>query len=98
MRTNDFAHIGDSAPLVRLFADDLPPGEVHPAPAAPAMSEPVHAAGEQVLSIEDLAHRFNVSTKTISRWRDHGLVAQRFTVDGRRRAHADALRRLEVAL
>jgi len=42
-------------------------------------------AGEQVLSIEDLARRFNVSTKTISRWRDHGLVAQRHLVDGRRR-------------
>ena len=42
-------------------------------------------AGEAVLSIEDLARRFNVSTKTISRWREHGLVAQRYTVDGRRR-------------
>jgi len=42
-------------------------------------------SGEQVLSIEDLAQRFNVSTKTISRWRDHGLVAQRYVVDGRRR-------------
>jgi len=41
--------------------------------------------GEEVLSIEDLARRFNVSTKTISRWRDHGLVAQRYTVGGRRR-------------
>ncbi len=42
-------------------------------------------AGEEVLSIEDLAERFNVSTKTISRWRDHGLVAQRYIVGGRRR-------------
>lgn len=40
---------------------------------------------EEVLSLEDLARRFNVSTKTISRWREHGLVAQRYTVDGRRR-------------
>ena len=40
---------------------------------------------EQVLSIEDLARRFNVSTKTISRWRAHGLVAQRYVVDGRKR-------------
>jgi RNA polymerase primary sigma factor/RNA polymerase sigma factor len=42
-------------------------------------------AHEQVLSIEDLARRFNVSTKTISRWRDHGLVAQRYEVAGRKR-------------
>jgi RNA polymerase primary sigma factor/RNA polymerase sigma factor len=40
---------------------------------------------EPVLSIEDLAKRFNVSTKTISRWREHGLVAQRYTVGGRKR-------------
>jgi RNA polymerase primary sigma factor/RNA polymerase sigma factor len=43
------------------------------------------AAGDEVLSIEDLAARFNVSTKTISRWRDHGLVAERHIVGGRRR-------------
>jgi len=40
---------------------------------------------DEVLSIEDLATRFNVSTKTISRWRDHGLVAERHLVGGRRR-------------
>ena len=45
-------------------------------------SQPSHTGGdispdEEVLSIEDLARQFNVSTKTISRWRDHGLVAQR---------------------
>ncbi len=40
---------------------------------------------EEVLSIEELAQRFSVSTKTISRWREHGLVAQRYVVDGRRR-------------
>ena len=52
----------------------------------PAGTPPVGpSAADEVLSIEDLARQFNVSTKTISRWRDHGLVAQRFTVDGRRR-------------
>ncbi len=40
---------------------------------------------DQVLSIEEVAERFNVSTKTISRWRHHGLVARRFEVAGRRR-------------
>ena len=40
---------------------------------------------DQVLSIEEVAGRFNVSTKTISRWRHHGLVARRFEVAGRRR-------------
>ncbi|MFM8635822.1 MAG: sigma-70 family RNA polymerase sigma factor [Planctomycetia bacterium] len=40
---------------------------------------------EPVLSIEELAKQFNVSTKTISRWREHGLVAQRYSVGGRKR-------------
>ena len=58
--------------------------------AAPAQPEPVLSTGDvppgdEVLSIEDLARRFTVSTKTISRWRDHGLVAQRYVVAGRRR-------------
>ncbi len=43
------------------------------------------AGNEEVLTIEDLAKRFNVSTKTISRWRDHGLVAGRYRVGGRTR-------------
>jgi RNA polymerase primary sigma factor len=85
--------------LVRLFpADNFPTpatasavgqssgavgcvGDVHDAGLPRSGSESV----AEILSIEDLAERFNVSTKTISRWRDHGLVAQRFTVGGRRR-------------
>ena len=42
-------------------------------------------AEASVLSIEEVARRFNVSTKTISRWRHHGLVARRYEVAGRRR-------------
>jgi RNA polymerase primary sigma factor/RNA polymerase sigma factor len=40
---------------------------------------------EPVLTVEELSKRFNVSTKTISRWRQQGLVARRFLVDGRKR-------------
>ena len=69
--------------FIRAFEDVTTDGllDVEPAvvPGGAVM------AGEQVLSIEELARRFSVSTKTISRWRDHGLVAQRYTVDGRRR-------------
>jgi RNA polymerase primary sigma factor/RNA polymerase sigma factor len=43
------------------------------------------AAGERVMTIEELARRFNVSTKTISRWRHLGLISRRFVVDGRKR-------------
>ena len=43
------------------------------------------SAGEPVMTIEELARRFNVSTKTISRWRHLGLISRRFVVDGRKR-------------
>ncbi len=42
------------------------------------MSEPVY-------TIDQLAEMFNVSTKTISRWRQQGLVSRRFVFDGRKR-------------
>ncbi len=41
---------------------------------------------EPVLSIEDVATRFNVTSKTIQRWRRKGLAARRFIFpDGKRR-------------
>ena len=38
-----------------------------------------------VLTTEQLAKRLGVSTKTISRWREYGLVSFRFVSDGRQR-------------
>ncbi len=46
---------------------------------------PVEEAKEPVLTVEELSSRFKVSTKTISRWRQQGLVSRRFLVDGRKR-------------
>ena len=65
--------------FVRLFMDEQASDS---AAASLPVGEPVN---EPVLSIEELAKQFNVSTKTISRWREHGLVAQRYTVAGRKR-------------
>ncbi len=42
-------------------------------------------AGERVWTVEDLSRRFHVSTKTINRWRQEGLVSRRFVVNGRTR-------------
>ncbi len=42
-------------------------------------------AGEPVHTVDDLSRLFNVSTKTISRWRGQGLVGRRFLVEGRKR-------------
>ena len=45
----------------------------------------VESAGEEVLTVTDVSRRYNVSTKTVSRWRDKGLVSRRFLLAGRKR-------------
>ena len=40
---------------------------------------------EQVHTVEELSRMFNVSTKTISRWRNSGLVSRRLLFGGRKR-------------
>jgi RNA polymerase sigma factor (sigma-70 family) len=39
---------------------------------------------EPVLSLEDVSQRYHVSTKTVTRWRQRGLVARRFRVGSRK--------------
>ena len=58
-----------------LFVEDL----------SDAANVAAGAAGERVMTVAELASRFNVSTKTISRWRRLGLISRRFVVDGRKR-------------
>ncbi|HET6882569.1 MAG TPA: sigma-70 family RNA polymerase sigma factor [Pirellulales bacterium] len=60
---------------LRLFVEDV----------SDAANLPVDAAGEKVLTVEELSKQFKVSTKTISRWRQQGLVSRRFMFDGRKR-------------
>lgn len=60
---------------LRLFIDAL----------SASANIPVAMAGEPILTVEDLSRRYNISTKTVNRWRERGLVARRFMVDGRRR-------------
>ncbi|MFH1264420.1 MAG: sigma factor, partial [Planctomycetota bacterium] len=50
-----------------------------------AANVPAEEAGEPVLTLEDLSRQLSVSTKTISRWRQQGLVSRRFVFDGRKR-------------
>jgi len=81
----------EASELPQLSSTDAPKLSSHPrtpasgavVPGSPGSGQVGH--DDEVLSIEDLARRFNVSTKTIARWRDHGLVAQRFSVAGRSR-------------
>ncbi|MFI4873857.1 MAG: sigma-70 family RNA polymerase sigma factor [Blastopirellula sp. JB062] len=60
---------------LRLFVEDL----------TDSADIPVELAGEEVLTVEELSRKFNVSTKTISRWRQQGLVSRRFLFEGRKR-------------
>ena len=60
---------------LRLFIEDV----------SDSMDLRPDEVGERVYTIDDLAQRWNVSTKTISRWRQAGLISRRFVVDGRKR-------------
>ena len=40
---------------------------------------------EPILSVRDVSERFNVSTKTVDRWRDKGLLSRRFRFGNRTR-------------
>ncbi len=60
---------------LRLFVEDI----------SDAANIPSAGAGEPVLTVEELSRHFNVSTKTISRWRQQGLVSRRFLFGRRKR-------------
>jgi len=60
---------------LRLFVEDL----------SDSADVPAETAGEPVLTVDELSREFQVSTKTISRWRRQGLVSRRFVFDGRKR-------------
>jgi RNA polymerase primary sigma factor/RNA polymerase sigma factor len=65
----------DAVHDLRLFVEDI----------TDSMNLRVEEATEPVHTVDDLSKMFNVSTKTISRWRDQGLVSRRFLADGRKR-------------
>jgi len=58
---------------LRLFVEDL----------SATVRQPVEQATEPVLTVGEVSKKFNVSTRTVTRWRRQGLVARRFVIDGR---------------
>ena len=76
----------ESAPVVKISADDLQHDllcfieDLSEAAnvSADDIAQPVH-------TVDDLSKMFNVSTKTISRWRRQGLVSRKFIFDGGRK-------------
>ena len=43
----------------------------------------VEQVAEPVLTVEEVSRRYNVSSRTVTRWRRQGLVARRFVIGGR---------------
>jgi RNA polymerase sigma factor (sigma-70 family) len=58
---------------VRLFIEEL----------SNTVEQNPEAALEPVLTVDAVSHKYNVSTRTVARWRRQGLVARRFMIDGR---------------
>jgi RNA polymerase primary sigma factor len=61
----------DLAEFLRLIEQSIPP-------------MPIEESIEPVLMLDDVGKLWNVSTKTVSRWRTRGLVGLRVIVNGRR--------------
>ncbi len=64
---------GDVIHDLRLFVEDL----------SATVGQPADAISEPVLTVEAVSRRYNVSTRTVRRWRRQGLVARRVKIDGR---------------
>jgi RNA polymerase sigma factor (sigma-70 family) len=58
---------------LRLFVEDL----------SATVGQKAEQACEPVLTVDAVSRRFNVSVRTVTRWRRQGLVARRFIIDGR---------------
>jgi len=58
---------------LRLFVEDL----------SATVRQPVEQVVEPVLTVGEVSKKYNVSTRTVTRWRRQGLVARRFVIDGR---------------
>ena len=50
-----------------------------------SLNMPADLAGEPVLTVDDVSQKYNVSTKTVDRWRKRGLVSRRFQFGNRSR-------------
>jgi len=62
----------EAAHDLRLFVEDLSDSADIP-------------ADDQVLTLEEVSKQYNVSTKTVDRWRNRGLVSRKFVFGNRKR-------------
>jgi RNA polymerase primary sigma factor len=64
---------GDVQNDLRLFIEDL----------SATVGQKLEQVAEPVLTVDAVSRRYNVSTRTVNRWRSQGLVARRFLIEGR---------------
>jgi RNA polymerase sigma factor (sigma-70 family) len=64
---------GDVQHDLRLFVEDV----------SATARQAVEQVEEPVLTVEEVSRRYNVSPRTVTRWRRQGLVARRFVIGGR---------------
>jgi len=58
---------------LRLFVEDL----------STTVRQALDQVPEPVLTVPEVSRKYNVSTRTVTRWRRQGLVARRFVIGGR---------------
>ncbi len=76
----------DKAEIVRIAGEDLRNDLLNFIEDLTDSANLVAADSPQpVYTVEDLSKSFNVSTKTISRWRQQGLVSRKFVFEGGRK-------------
>ena len=72
----DLVLSGDEAAHdLRLFIEDL----------SDSADIPADSCTEEVWTVEELSRQFSVSTKTVDRWRNRGLISRRFVFGNRKR-------------
>ena len=72
----DLVLSGDEAAHdLRLFIEDL----------SDSADIPAESCTEEVWTVEELSRQFSVSTKTVDRWRNRGLISRRFVFGNRKR-------------
>ena len=76
----------ENAPIVRITGENLR-HDLHRfiEDLSESANVGAHEFGQPVHTVDDLTKMFNVSSKTISRWRQQGLVSRKFIFDGGRK-------------
>ncbi len=65
----------DLAHDLRCFVEDL----------SDSLNVSADELNEPMLTVQEVSQKFNVSAKTVDRWRDRGLASRRVNIDGRKR-------------